>query len=523
MNYFLLLCISLFTLISSEDKKAKENHPPSDLLPFLTDKTFDSALDEHSFIFVEFYISWCSYCSPFYEQFDLSSKSNPSIPYFKVDLQSNPNLSIRFSIESYPTYLLVLKNHTKLNPTESNRFFRFRGPYIEKDFNRWIAKKTVSPFEYVPSLQVLIDEYQNKKIPSLIYFSKKNYSISDIDINKDDKEDSSINAFAKFAYLEDKYHFGFMILNDEVSSQLNISNNDNNDTIAIFKSFDNKMSKISFSSINLKEIDKFVMNNAHPYVMEFNDESRELIFSKLKPGLILIRDPGNLTNTKYENEVKKVAGDIQSKLQVVICGLMNRDEPRLIDFLGISLEDTPVLYIFDTRESFRKFKLNKEINEKNIIEFIEKWEKNQLEEDIQSEKEPNENKGPVMKLVGTTFKQMIDDDEYDRIVKFYSPVCEYCQKFKPIYEKIAKKYVNENINKHLKVYEIDITKNEIGNISVRKIPSVKMWKAKNKKLNPIELEYEGELTENKFEAFLLAKTKYELTEVKSVDASVGDL
>ena len=55
-----------------------------------------------------------------------------------------------------------------------------------------------------------------------------------------------------------------------------------------------------------------------------------------------------------------------------------------------------------------------------------------------------------------------------------------------------------------------------------KIPSVKMWKAKNKKLNPIELEYEGELTENKFEAFLLAKTKYELTEVK-VDASVGDL
>ena len=518
MNYFFLLAVSLFSFISTEDKKT--NHPPSELLNSLNDKTFDAALEEHSFIFVEFYISWCSYCSPFYEQFDLSSKANPSVPYYKVDLEPNPNLSIRFSIESYPTYLLVIKNHTKLNPTESNRFFKFRGPYIEKDFNRWIAKKTVSPLEYVSSLKVLSDEYENKKIPSLIYFSKTNYTLEDIDINKDDKEDSSINAFAKFAYLDDRYHFGFMLLTDEVSSQLNISNS--NDTIVIFKQFDNKISKISFSSINITQIDKFVIDNAHPYVMEFNDESRELIFNKQKPGLILIRDPANLTNTQYENEVKKVAGAIQPKLQTVICGLMNRDEPRLIDFLGIGLEDTPVLYIFDTRDSFRKFKLSKRINEENIIEFISQWEKNQLEEDIQSEKEPVENKGAVMKLVGTTFKKMVDDDEYDRVVKFYSPVCEYCQKFKPIYEKIAKKYVNANVNKHLKIYEIDITKNDIGNISVRKIPSVKMWKAKNKKLNPLELEYEGELTENKFEAFLLAKTKYELTEVK-VDASVGDL
>ena len=522
MNYFFILAVYLFSFISTEDKKAKESHPPSDLLRSLDDKNFDSALEEHEFIFVEFYISWCSYCASFYDQFDLSSKANPSVPYYKVDLESNPNLSIRFSIETFPTYLLVIKNKTTLNPTESNRFFKFRGPYIEKDFNRWIVKKTVSPLEYVPSLKVLSDEYENKKIPSLIYFSKKNYTVGEIDINKDDKEDSSINAFAKFAYLDDRYHFGFMLLTDEVSSQLNISNEDNNDTIVIFKQFDNKMSKISFSSINITQIDKFVIDNAHPYVMEFNDDSRQLIFNKQKPGLVLIRDPANLTNTQYENAVKKIAGALQPKLQVVICGLMNRDEPRLIDFLGIGLEDTPVVYIFDTRDSFRKFKLSKKITEENIMEFVSQWEKNQLEEDIMSEKEPAENKGVVKKLVGTTFKKMVDDDEYDRVVKFYSPVCEYCQKFKPIYEKIAKKYVNENVNKHLKIYEIDITKNDIGNISVRKIPSVKMWKAKNKKLNPIELEYEGELTENKFEAFLLAKTKYELTEVK-VDASVGDL
>ena len=67
MNYFFLLAVSLFSFISTEDKKT--NHPPSELLNSLNDKTFDAALEEHSFIFVEFYISWCSYCSPFYEQF----------------------------------------------------------------------------------------------------------------------------------------------------------------------------------------------------------------------------------------------------------------------------------------------------------------------------------------------------------------------------------------------------------------------------------------------------------------------
>ena len=109
-----LSSLSLILLISFvlSQKNVTEN-PPSDIIPSLTDETFDYALSTHSVLFIEFYISWCTYCPSFYTQFEGAAQLHPDISFFKVNLEQNNKLSTRYSIDAYPTYLLIIKNNTK--------------------------------------------------------------------------------------------------------------------------------------------------------------------------------------------------------------------------------------------------------------------------------------------------------------------------------------------------------------------------------------------------------------------------
>lgn len=518
-----LSSLSLILLISFvlSQKNVTEN-PPSDIIPSLTDETFDSALSTHSVLFIEFYISWCTYCPSFYTQFEGAAQLHPDISFFKVNLEQNNKLSTRYSIDAYPTYLLIIKNNTKFNPDSHNRVFKFRGPYIKEDFSRWLNKKTVSPIEFISTIND-ISQYEDKTLISLVYFGKENISVNDATFKVNDKYEKAIQIFSKFSFYEDKYRCAYININndEQIALKYNISKENDIDTILLFKNFDHHISKYEFNknSMSPQDFDKFVISSAYPFVMEFDDDSREIVFSRQKPGLFLIRDPANLTNSQYDDEIKKVAETLHSKLQIVISGLMNRNEPRLIDFLGLTLEDTPCVYILDTRIGFKKYLLEKQITKDNILEFVSEWEKGNLIENIKSEKEPEEenNNKPIKKLVGKTIEKMINDDEYDRVVKFYSPHCDYCVAFEPKYKRIAERFVNSTQNPYLKMYELDLTKNDIGKISIRKMPSVKIWRAHNKKNNPIDLDYDRELTELDVENFIKLNSDHQVIQANEVD------
>jgi len=64
------------------------------------------------------------------------------------------------------------------------------------------------------------------------------------------------------------------------------------------------------------------------------------------------------------------------------------------------------------------------------------WKEGGLKRYYKSEKEPSasDNPGPVYKVVGDSFKRIVLESDNDVIVKYYSPQCGACKKFKPIYE-----------------------------------------------------------------------------------------
>ena len=67
------------------------------------------------------------------------------------------------------------------------------------------------------------------------------------------------------------------------------------------------------------------------------------------------------------------------------------------------------------------------------------------------------------------------------------------------------------------MYELDLTKNDIGKISIRKMPSVKIWRAHNKKNNPIDLVYDSELTELDVENFIKLNSDHQVIQANEVD------
>ncbi|MEE8442604.1 MAG: thioredoxin [Dehalococcoidia bacterium] len=77
----------------------------------VTDEEFDEQVLKASVpVLVDFWAEWCAPCkmiAPIVE--DLANEYDGKVSFFKMDVDSNPETSLKFGIRSIPT-LLVFKN-----------------------------------------------------------------------------------------------------------------------------------------------------------------------------------------------------------------------------------------------------------------------------------------------------------------------------------------------------------------------------------------------------------------------------
>ena len=65
---------------------------------------------------------------------------------------------------------------------------------------------------------------------------------------------------------------------------------------------------------------------------------------------------------------------------------------RIAEYIGLKEQELPSVRIIDTRKDIRKYIMEGEISEKNIDDFIAKWEKGSLKPHLKTQDEPKENK-----------------------------------------------------------------------------------------------------------------------------------
>ena len=72
----------------------------------LTKDNFESTLNSHDVLIVDFWAPWCAPCKAFAPVFEAAAERHAGVVFAKVDTEAQPELAGYFQIRSIPTLML---------------------------------------------------------------------------------------------------------------------------------------------------------------------------------------------------------------------------------------------------------------------------------------------------------------------------------------------------------------------------------------------------------------------------------
>jgi protein disulfide-isomerase A1 len=434
----------------------------------LGDDNFDAAVKHYEHVLVEFYAPWCGHCKKLAPEYaraaQILKKGDAPIALAKVDCTIHKTVASRFGIEGFPT----LKLFTNGVASEYN------GGRTESEIVSWMKKKT-GPATKVLTTVAEVEAFHGESEVAVVYFGD---NAADLEV------------FQRVARSNDDTLFG-SIANEEAYTKFGVKAG----TVVLFKNFDDKRNDTT--EITEEGLKAFITKNASPLVMKFDEKCAQLVFGKATPGLFLYRDRNSEKAAELDAIFTAIAAKVQGKIQVVITDITEGLETRLAEYIGVTSKDLPTVRIHDTRTDLKKFNMDAEITEANILDFVNDWETGKLKANLKSEEIPQTQDGDVIVLVGKSFQTIVFDDTKDVLVEFYAPWCGHCKKLTPIYDELAK---NLKHNKNLIIAKMDSTTNETDAVSIQGFPTIKFWPA-GKKTAPMD--FNDDRTVEGFTQFLV--------------------
>ena len=360
----------LFFLFLFFYSNCEEEFPIEKDVIVLTDSTFDKAIKKYEYLMVFFYAPWCIRCNKFHPEYEKAASILKSENLFlaKVDATVEKKLTKKFEITGFP----VLKLFIQGKPVEYN------GERNHEDLIKWIRKKTNGKALEELNYEEDIDKFLLTDDAVLIYFGK---------------DENDIEVFKKIARKIDFIPFG-IVKNDELIKKLA----NNNKKIVLYKNFDEKRNELNI--IKEKEIEEFIIKYSTPKLMSLDRKAVNFIFEKKIPGLILYANEKSPDLEKYKNIMLKISEKINYKLKVVITDIKSGLGAKNAQLMNVKENELPTLRIADTRGDYlKKYKMEDELNEDNILKFIDNWKNKKLKSYIKSSEIPENNNGDVLIVV----------------------------------------------------------------------------------------------------------------------------
>ena len=422
----------------------------------LTDSTFDKAVEKYEYLLVLFYAPWCGHCKKFHPEYEKAATvlRKENLYLAKVDATVEKKLAEKFEIQGFPTVKLFIKGQA----------IEYTGGRRESEVINWMRKKTGPATKTLKTVEE-VEKFQKDNDVVLVYFGS----------NKADIEE-----FTKVARKNEDFPFGVVEAEDVIKKFSKAG------TIVLFKNFDE--GKRELTEIKEKAIDEFIDKFSAPKVMKFDEKAAQIIFGKALPAIMLYASEKSEKWGEYEKLMKNVSEKLNGKLKVVLTDIKEGMAARLAEYIGIKENELPSVRIADTRADFKKYNMEGEINEKNILKFIEDWENNKLKPHLKSAEEPKENKDDVFVVVGKTYEKEVINNDKDVMLLFYAPWCGHCKALHPKYEEVAKKLKEKNPK--LLLAKIDATENEVESVNISGFPTVKFYPGNKKDKAP--LDYNGD-------------------------------
>ena len=451
MRFLSLVLLALATFTFCDDEFPLEK----DVI-ILTDSTFDKAIEKYEYLLVLFYAPWCGHCKKFHPEYEKAATTlrKENLYLAKVDAPVEKKLAEKFEIQGFPTVKLFIKGH----PIE------YTGGRKESEVVNWMRKKSGPATKDLKTVEE-VEKFQKDNDVVLVYFGT----------NKDD-----IQEFTNVARKVEDFPFA-VVGNEEVIKKFTKPG-----TVVLFKNFDER--KQELTEVKEKALDEFIEKYSAPKVMKFDEKAAQIIFGKALPAIMLYASEKSDKWGEYEKLMRSVSDKLNGKLKVVLTDIKEGMAARLAEYIGIKNSDLPSVRIADTRADLKKYNMEGEINEKNILKFVEDWENNKLKPHLKSADEPKENKGDVYVVVGKTFERDVINNDKDVMLLFYAPWCGHCKALHPKYEEVAKKLKEKNPK--LVMAKMDATENEVESVNISGFPTVKFYPGNKKDKAPID--YNGD-------------------------------
>jgi protein disulfide-isomerase A1 len=419
----------------------------------LDDSNFDEAMETFPQMLVEFYAPWCGHCKKLAPEWEKAANTlvDSDIKLAKVDATEAKGLGTKYEIKGFPTIKYFNQG------TVSD----YSGGRVEAEIVQWVNKRSGPPYKTISTVDELSKMEAANEAFVLGVFDSINSDTAKKFITVASKDDDNEYAITTEA---------------AVQSSLGVSG----DHVIVIKNFDDLRNDMAVSSFDEAEVTKFILKSTTPLVFTFSDESSKKIFgSSVMKHVLFFTDTESEGHSAVFEEYKKAAVDFSGDLIFVNVPIT---EKRVADYFGVTSANIPYMVIGDMSNGpIKKYTFDKNSHEANDISvFCKDFLSGKLTPTLKSEAvESSDQEGDVVVVRGTSFNDIVINNDNDVLVEFYAPWCGHCKQLAPIYDELGAKM---KAHKNIVIAKMDMTANEIDvdGVEVKGFPTLFFFKGGEK-------------------------------------------
>jgi protein disulfide-isomerase A1 len=431
----------------------------------LDDDNFDDAIAQNEFILVEFYAPWCGHCKQLAPEYAAAAQklSGETAKLAKIDATANKDAGQRFDIKGFPT-LIFFKNGNKME---------YNAGRTADDIVTWVKKHSGPPAKTISTADDVLTLQESSDAVVVGYFA--------------DADSASAKAFLALAGSDDNLEYGISSA-DAVKDHLSLSG----DAVVVLKSFDDKRADFTVGdSFDSDVIGSFISKESTPLVQTFSQAGARKIFSSpIQKHALFFTDKmkphhGEVFDV-FTNVVKKFKGNI-------LVVNVPSSEAKVTEYFGVNNFPTFVFVDMSSGSSLKKFPFSGDVKDGDAVSaHINSVLNGEIKASLKSEEvSPEDTAGDVKVLKGTSFNDIVMNNDKDVLVEFYAPWCGHCKKLAPTYDELGAKFASVD---SVVIVKMDATANEIDvdGVDVKGFPTLYFFPGNDKK-NPVRYEAGREL------------------------------
>eukprot|EP01088_Endostelium_zonatum_P000754 TRINITY_DN11003_c0_g1_i1.p1 TRINITY_DN11003_c0_g1~~TRINITY_DN11003_c0_g1_i1.p1 ORF type:complete len:507 (-),score=134.24 TRINITY_DN11003_c0_g1_i1:51-1529(-) len=445
---FCLLLVCLVFVSSCYADDTEEGGVESNVV-VLTNANFDQVIQDNPFVLVEIYAPWCGHCrnlAPHYEEAaNILKAQNSPIILAKLDgsQEEERPLVSKLQVRGFPT--LIFYNNGV--PTQYN------GQRTAEEIVSWVVKKSGPSFVALSDVAAY-DAYleSNPNVSIIGYFTNGS---------------AEYEAYSRVASNPNYDSMSLAITTDaDVAARAGLTLNQ----VGVRRDFDEPATFDVTSDSSA--LNTFLSRNVYPYL-----QPAYVSWGRLRelnvPIAIFIYDENNETSADQVKFVTDLAKSMSGEFGFATVGAEYLERSTQLGGTGkklptiIAVSPLQLNYPFPDESEFTK-------------ENVESWARGVLSGSVKphfkSEPVPETQEGPVFKLVGSNFEEVVMKSGKTVFVEFYAPWCGHCKNLEPIWEQLAQHYQG---NDGIVIAKIDSTQNDNPSVAVSGYPTIYLFVSGN--------------------------------------------